>query len=97
MLVDIRAAESLKLYRRAELQDEKTGAALIKQLYVDPLPSEHVLKMLMKESTTFLVGRKGTGKSTVFQRVQAEVRHKAAYASASLTLRLYTNLRQPAR
>lgn len=82
-----RAAESLKLYRRAELQDEKTGVALIKQLYVDPLPSEHVLKMLMKPSTTFLVGRKGTGKSTVFQRVQADVRHKSGYASAYVDIK----------
>ena len=82
-----RAAESLKLYRRAELQDEKTGAALVKQLYVDPLPSDHVLKSLMKTNTTFLVGRKGTGKSTVFQRVQAEVRHKAGYASAYVDIK----------
>lgn len=77
-----RAAESLKLYRRAELQDESTGATLVKQLYVDPLPSDHILSTLMKANTTFLVGRKGTGKSTVFQRVQAEVRHRPGYASA---------------
>jgi hypothetical protein len=51
-----RAAESLKLYRRAELQDENTGATLVKELYVDPLPSDHVLKTLMKANTTFLVG-----------------------------------------
>ncbi len=82
-----RAAESLKLYRRAELQDEKTGVALIKQLYVDPLPSDHVLKTLMKPNTTFLVGRKGTGKSTVFQRVQAEVRQKDGYASAYVDIK----------
>jgi predicted ATPase len=82
-----RAAESLKLYRRAELQDESTGAALVKQLYVDPLPSSHVLNTLMKANTTFLVGRKGTGKSTVFQRVQAKVRHKSGYASAYVDIK----------
>jgi hypothetical protein len=82
-----RAAESLKLYRRAELQDESTGTALVKELYVDPLPSEHVLNTVVRANTTFLIGRKGTGKSTVFQRVQAEVRHKSGYASAYVDIK----------
>jgi len=58
------AAQSLKLYRRAELQDEPHNKSLIKDLYVDPLPAEHVFQTILKANTTFLIGRKGTGKST---------------------------------
>jgi predicted transcriptional regulator len=65
----LNAVNSLKLYRRAELLDED-GKKLITDLYVDPLPNDHVLKTLLRPSTTFLVGRKGTGKSTIFQRAQ---------------------------
>ena len=68
-----KTAVSLKLYSRAELSDEK-NRSLIEQLYVDPLPNEQVFKSLLAPTTTFLVGRKGTGKSTVFQRVQHEIR-----------------------
>lgn len=68
-----KAAVSLKLYSRAELSDEK-NRTLIEKLYVDPLPNEQVFKSLLAPTTTFLVGRKGTGKSTVFQRVQHEIR-----------------------
>jgi hypothetical protein len=32
------AAQSLKLYRRAELIDDETQKALIEDLYADPLP-----------------------------------------------------------
>jgi hypothetical protein len=63
------AVQSLKLYRRAELEDDR-GRSLIEELYVDPLPNEHVYKTLTKPNTTFIIGRKGTGKSTVFQRAQ---------------------------
>ena len=41
----------------------------------------------MKANTTFLVGRKGTGKSTVFQRVQADLRNKDGYASAYVDIK----------
>src|SRR5215207_5601342 len=68
------AAQSLMLYCRAELQEDDTGANLIEELYVDPLPNNHVLQTTLKPNTTFLIGRKGTGKSTVFQRAQHELR-----------------------
>ena len=67
------AAQSLKLYRRAELPGSAEDAGLISELYVDPLPEEHVLQTILKPNTTFLVGRKGTGKSTIFQRLQREI------------------------
>lgn len=63
------AIDTLKLYRRAELINEQ-GKQLITKLYVDPLPNDHLLHTVLKPNTTFLVGRKGTGKSTIFQRAQ---------------------------
>ncbi len=70
-----KAASSLKLFSRAELNDEKNRSQ-IEKLYVDPLPNEQAFKTLLGDSTTIIVGRKGTGKSTVFQRVQHEIRKK---------------------
>lgn len=80
------ASQSLKLYRRAELEDENQKA-MIKALYVDPLPAENVFRTVLKPSTTFLIGRKGTGKSTIFQRVQYELRHMNGYASAYVDIK----------
>lgn len=81
------AAQSLKLYRRAELQNETDGTPLIEELYVDPLPNNHILQTMMKANTTFLIGRKGTGKSTVFQRAQHELRKRSTYASAYIDIK----------
>lgn len=63
------AVQSLKLYRRADLQNSQ-GDDLIEELYIDPLPHDHVHNLLRRSNTTFLIGRKGTGKSTVFLRAQ---------------------------
>jgi predicted transcriptional regulator len=65
----LKAVDTLKLYRRAELVDE-IGQELISDLYVDPLPDNHVLRTVLQPNTTFLIGRKGTGKSTIFQMAQ---------------------------
>src|SRR5579864_114152 len=81
------AAQSLKLYRRAELEDQSHQKSLIKDLYVDPLPAEHVFQTVLKTNTTFLIGRKGTGKYTVFQRVQYELRHMRGFASAYVDIK----------
>lgn len=69
------AIESLKKYRRADLLDEK-GRNLLEALYTDLLPNDHILKKSIKENTTFLIGRKGTGKSTIFLRIEQELRKK---------------------
>ncbi|MDO6442069.1 hypothetical protein [Marinobacter sp. 2_MG-2023] len=70
-----KAIDTLKLFRRSELSDEQ-GNNLIEDLYVDLFPNEHLLKTIIKPNTTFLVGRKGTGKSTIFQRAQRELDKK---------------------
>lgn len=71
-------AESLRQYRRAELKDfeGEIGEKPIDQLYVDPLPADAVLNSVLSSNTTFLLGRKGTGKSTVFAKAQSILRAK---------------------
>lgn len=69
----IEFADSLKKYRRAELNDEQ-GKDLIDILYTDLLPNDLILKQTLKTNTTFLIGRKGTGKSTIFLKLQKEIR-----------------------
>jgi hypothetical protein len=81
------AAQSLKLYRRAELIDDDTQKSLIEDLYVDPLPANGILNALVRPNTSFLIGRKGTGKSTVFQRAQHEIRKQRTSISAYLDIK----------
>lgn len=65
--------DSLSKYRRAELTDD-SGQSLVEELYVDPLDNDLILKSMLKDNTTLLMGRKGTGKSTIINRFQNEVR-----------------------
>ncbi len=81
------AAQSLKLYRRAELSAEEDDKPLIEELYVDPLPSDGIFNTMMRPNTTFLIGRKGTGKSTIFQRSQHEIRKQSQSVSAYLDIK----------
>ncbi|UPJ96399.1 hypothetical protein [Bradyrhizobium sp. 172] len=81
------AAQSLKLYRRAELSTDESDKPLIEELYVDPLPSDGVFNAMMRPNTTFLIGRKGTGKSTIFQRSQHEIRKQSHSVSAYLDIK----------
>lgn len=81
------AIQSLKLYRRADLQDPERGSSLVEQLYVDPLPAEHVFQTALLPHTTYIIGRKGTGKSTIFQRLQAELRKSKHQTSAYVDIK----------
>lgn len=69
-----RAADSLRKYRRAELVDDQTGGSLLNHLYCDPLPAQGLSTRINSTNTTLIIGRKGTGKSTVFQKLQHDVR-----------------------
>lgn len=80
------AVESLKKYRRADLIDEK-GRSLLEKLYTDLLPNELVLKKALLNNTTFFIGRKGTGKSTIFLRLEQELRKKENYISCYLDVK----------
>ena len=65
--------ESLRQYQRYELVDDK-NRNLLNSLYVDPLDNDTILNLTLKDNTTVLIGRKGTGKSTIFMRMQNELR-----------------------
>jgi DNA-binding MarR family transcriptional regulator len=82
-----KAAESLKLFRRADLTDPEHNTSLIDELYVDPLPEEAVFRNVLRPATTFVVGRKGTGKSTIFQRLQSELRRSKHQTSAYVDIK----------
>lgn len=66
--------DSLKKSRRADLSDINNDDDIIEQLYVDPLDGDFVLKSCLRPNTTMLIGRKGTGKSTIIARLQHEYR-----------------------
>ena len=70
----LRLVDSLRLYRRANIKDGDKN--LIEDLYVDPLNGDLILKAMLKPHTTLLIGRKGTGKSTIINRFQYEIRKK---------------------
>lgn len=73
-----KAADSLKRFKRAEIKDDQ-DRSLIETLYTDLLPENQVYKMILSDNTTFLVGRKGTGKSTIILRLESEYRKKDDY------------------
>ncbi|MDR5588015.1 hypothetical protein [Clostridium aquiflavi] len=78
---------SLKLAQRAELINEDNNKSIIDKLYVDPLPNEAIFKQVIEDSTVFLIGRKGTGKSTIFARAQEYFRHKNKEISAYIDVK----------
>ena len=59
--------ESLKLNQKAELYD-KEGKSLINGVYTDLFPENAVNDKVNLPNTTIIIGRKGTGKSTIFQK-----------------------------
>ncbi|WP_195983495.1 transcriptional regulator [Clostridium sp. D33t1_170424_F3] len=87
-------SNSLRQYRRAELKDfeHELGAPAIDSLYVDPLPSNAVLNQVLAPTTTFLLGRKGTGKSTVFAKAQADLRRDKSNISVYLDVKAIYDL-----
>jgi len=65
--------ESLKRHQRAELLSED-NENLIEQLYTDPYEGNAVLNAMLNDQTTLLIGRKGSGKSTIINRFQYDIR-----------------------
>lgn len=78
---------SLKLAQRAELINEDNNKNIIDKLYVDPLPNEAIFKEVIEDSTVFLIGRKGTGKSTIFAKAQEYFRHRSKEISAYIDVK----------
>lgn len=82
-----RAADSLRKYRRAELVDETTGESTLAELYCDPLPAQGLSNRINSANTTLIVGRKGTGKSTIFQKLQHDVRKSSDRLTAYIDIK----------
>lgn len=88
------AIQTMKLYRRAELQNPQ-GEDLIEKLYVDPLPDDYVHRALVRTNSTFLIGRKGTGKSTVFLRAQKSLLKNRRALSSYVDIKTVYEAAQP--
>lgn len=71
-----KVAESLRKFQRAELKEfeKELGDKPVDAVYVDPLPNLAILNTVLSSNTTFLFGRKGTGKSTIIARAQSAIR-----------------------
>jgi DNA-binding MarR family transcriptional regulator len=65
-------AESLKLVRKTRIEDFVNDKN-IDDIYTDLLPNNGIITRLNLPRTTILVGRKGTGKSTIFQKSQKDL------------------------
>nr|WP_309758936.1 hypothetical protein [Flavobacterium sp.] len=65
-------AESLKLVRKTRIEDFIDDKN-IDDIYTDLLPNNGIINKLNLPRTTLLVGRKGTGKSTIFQKSQKDL------------------------
>jgi len=59
-------AESLKLVRKAEIEIDDTN--IINDVYTDLLPNNSIITKFNLPRTSILIGRKGTGKSTIIQK-----------------------------
>ncbi|USK16836.1 hypothetical protein [Bacillus velezensis] len=70
--------ETLKLYHRINkdklLVNGIIDPDIIEKIYVDALPNNALLKKVLLKNTTFLVGKRGTGKSTIVARAQHQIR-----------------------
>ena len=85
------ATESLKLYRRADLNDPEHGTSLIEELYVDPLPEDDVLKTVLRPHTTLLSGGKALISRQFFSDFNTNCVRRQTGRQHIWTLRLYMN------
>lgn len=73
-------SESLRLYHRITndkyVECAGNGDNLLEKVYVDILPNDGILEKVIERNTTFLVGKRGTGKSTIIARAQHEIAKK---------------------
>ena len=67
--------DSLKKFARPELFED--GTDILDELETYLRSNDLILKKCLKERTTLLIGRKGTGKSTLFLKIENEIAKKA--------------------
>lgn len=77
--------ETLKLYHRINKEKLLVNGIddndIIEKIYVDALPNNALLEKILLKKTTFLVGKRGTGKSTIVARGQHQIRKEKEYLS----------------
>lgn len=84
-------AESLKLVRKTRIEDYIENSD-IDDIYTDLLPNNGIINKLNLPRTTILVGRKGTGKSTIFQKSQKDLMENKKCISIYIDVKtLYDN------
>lgn len=72
-------SDSLRMYHRVtndkyvDLGENIKEKNLLERMYVDILPNNGVLEKLLERGTTFLVGQRGTGKSTIIAMAQNKI------------------------
>lgn len=75
-------AESLRLYHRitnekyTDCTEEGKFNNLLEKVYTDILPNNGILQKVLERNTTFVVGQRGTGKSTIIAMAQNEIAKK---------------------
>ena len=67
--------------------DEGTGVSVLDELYCDPLPHQGFSTRISSANTTPIIGRKGTGKSTVFQKLQHDIRQTSDRLTAYIDIK----------
>lgn len=83
--------DSLKKFARPELFED--GTDILDELYTDLLANDLILKKCLKDRTTLLIGRKGTGKSTLFLKIENEINKKNDQISCFIdTKTIYENV-----
>lgn len=75
----------MKRSQRAEILEN--NQSILEALYTDPFDGDYVLKQMLNDQTTLLIGRKGTGKSTIINRFQQEIRKSKDKISLYLDVR----------
>ena len=81
--------ESLKLSRRADL-DAFCNDDTMESLYVDPFKNNYIINSMLAANSTILIGRKGTGKSTIILKLQHELKKNDSVLSIYLDVKTKT-------
>lgn len=68
--------DSLKKSRAEPITDPHTGDVINHLLYEDPFMDGHLLKEAKRPRTAFIEGRRGTGKSSLLQKLQHDLRRE---------------------
>ena len=80
------AIDTLRRVQRSQLKSSK-GKSVIDEVYVDPLPNDGALRKVLLPNPTLILGRRGTGKSTLIERAQSVLSQDRRSLSAYVDVR----------